>query len=236
MILTEIYQIRGSSNLSVDNIYNCCIKDACVFSLSNNVLPYNRVCNKEDLVNSSNLLSVFFNVLRRVYQSSLSIGQWRRKCEVDSISKPQLQIWFKQSWKLCLNLCSCKRFIPLCNHLISRIPLELLQSKALLGKGLINFRILFLKSAKLFEFRRVGSNLFHSIIEEGEKVFEEVVSDFRTGNVINISCSIWKVFSGISLKNIGDFCFCKFCKTFLVFCTNIVTEVILNLILGKVFP
>ena len=42
--------------------------------------------------------------------------------------------------------------------------------------------------------------------------------------------------SGISLKSTWNFCFCKFCKEFLVFCTNVVTEVILNLILDKVFP
>ena len=67
------------------------------FSLSNNVLPYNRGCDKEDLVNSSSLQSVLFKVFRRVYHSSLNEGQWRRKCDVDSISKPQLQIGFKQS-------------------------------------------------------------------------------------------------------------------------------------------
>ena len=67
------------------------------FSLLNNVLPFNRVCDKEDLVNSSNLQSVLFNVFRSVYCSSLNIGQRRSKCEVDSISKPQLQIGFKQS-------------------------------------------------------------------------------------------------------------------------------------------
>ena len=66
------------------------------FSLSNNVLPYKRVCDK-DLVNSSNVGSILFKVLRRVYRSSLNVGQWRRKCEVDLISKPQLQIGFKQS-------------------------------------------------------------------------------------------------------------------------------------------
>ena len=69
-----------------------------LFSSLSNVLPYNRVYdNKKDLVNSSNLKSVLFKVLRRVYRSSLNVGQWRRKCEVDSISKPQLQIAFKQS-------------------------------------------------------------------------------------------------------------------------------------------
>ena len=61
----------------------------CVFfSLSNNMLPYKRVCDKEDLVNSSNVQSVLFKVLRK---------KWRRKCEVDPISKPQPQIGFKQS-------------------------------------------------------------------------------------------------------------------------------------------
>ena len=60
------------------------------FYLSNNVLPYKRVCDIEDLVNSSNVGSILFNVLRRVYRSSLNVEQWRRKCEVDSKSKPQL--------------------------------------------------------------------------------------------------------------------------------------------------
>ena len=67
------------------------------FSLSNNVLPYNRVCDKEDLVNSSNLQSMLLTVLRRMCRSSLNVGQWRKKREVDSISKPQLQIGLKQS-------------------------------------------------------------------------------------------------------------------------------------------
>ena len=57
------------------------------FSLSNNVLPYNRVCDKEEFANSSNLQSMLFKVLRRVYLSSLNIGQWRRKYKLDSISK-----------------------------------------------------------------------------------------------------------------------------------------------------
>ena len=48
------------------------------FSLSNNVLPYNRVCDKEDLVNSSNLQSILFKVLRRVHRSSLNVGQWKK--------------------------------------------------------------------------------------------------------------------------------------------------------------
>ena len=109
----KIYWIRGSSNLSVDKIYSIVVlKKRVFFPLSNNVFPYNRVCDKEDLVNSSNLQSILFKVLRRVHRSSLNVGQLRRKCEVDSISKRQLQIGFQQFWKLCLNLCSRKWFIP----------------------------------------------------------------------------------------------------------------------------
>ena len=41
--------------------------------------------------------------------------------------------------------------------------------KKLLGEGLINFRILFLKTATFFEFQRIGSKLFHTMIVEGKK-------------------------------------------------------------------
>ena len=49
-----------------------------------------------------------------------------------------------------------------------------------------------------------------------------------------VECPFTK--SSRSHLGIGDFCFCEFCKTFLVSCTNVVTEVILNLVLRKVFP
>ena len=75
----ETYQIRGFSNLSVDKIYSIVVLRMRVFfSLSNNVLPYNRVCDKENLVNSSNLQSILFKVLRRVHRSSLNVGQWKK--------------------------------------------------------------------------------------------------------------------------------------------------------------
>ena len=56
------------------------------------MLAFSKVCDKEEFVNSNNLQSVLFKVLRRVCLSLLNVGHWRRKCEVDSISKPQLQI------------------------------------------------------------------------------------------------------------------------------------------------
>ena len=71
----------------MDKIYSIVTLRMCVFfSLS-----------KEDLVNSSNLQSILFKALRRVDRSSLNVGQWRGKCEADLISKPQLEIGFKQS-------------------------------------------------------------------------------------------------------------------------------------------
>ena len=96
MIPMEIQQIKGSSNLSVNKIYSIVALRMSVFiSLSNNVISYNRAFDKEDFVNSSNLQSISFKVLGRVDSSSLNEGHLRRKYEVDSISKPQLQIGFK---------------------------------------------------------------------------------------------------------------------------------------------
>ena len=120
------------------------------FSLSKNVFPYNRVCNKEEFVNSSNLQSILLQLLKRVYLSSLNIGQWGRKCERDSVFKPRLQIGFKQSWKICLNLLSHKWLRPTHSRVISLIPLWLSQSKTLLREGLINFRGPPLKTKKYF--------------------------------------------------------------------------------------
>ena len=129
--------MRGSSNLSVDKIS--------VFnSLSNDVLPCNRVYDIEQLVNSSNLQSVLFKVLRKIYRSSLNVGQWNRKWEVNSISKPQLHTGYKQSWNFCLSLCSCRWFIPTRSPVIGLITSWLLQLKTLLGEGLINFRLIFM--------------------------------------------------------------------------------------------
>ena len=94
-----------------------------------------------------------------------------------------------------------------------------------------------MKTAKFFEFRKVGSKLFHSMIVKRKKKFlkklclilkQEILSTFRVAYAL--------AFSGINLKIYWGFSFCKFCKTSLVFCTNVVTEVILNLILVKVFP
>ena len=125
-------------------------------------------------VNSSNLQSYLLKVLRRVYFLSLNTGQWRRKCEVDSLSRPQSQIRFKQSWKLCLNLCSLKWLIPTLSLVISLIPLWSPQSKTLLGEGLTNFTILFLGTAKVIELGRISIVPFNDCGRK-KRVFEKVV-------------------------------------------------------------
>ena len=83
MIAANIYYIRGPSKLSVCKIYlTVALSMSVFFSLSNNGVPYPRVCVEEVFVNSSNLQSILLNVLRRVYLLSLNIGQWRRKWEI----------------------------------------------------------------------------------------------------------------------------------------------------------
>ena len=88
---------------------------------------------------------------------------------------------------------------------------------------------------KLFEFRGVGSKLFHSVIVEGKKMFLKKLYLILKQGMLSTFLVAW-VFSDISLKGYWRLCFCKFYKAFLVFCTNVVTELIPNLILGKVFP
>ena len=72
------------------------------------------------------------------------------------------------------------------------------------------------------------------MIAEGNKQFLKNLCLFLKQGMLStfFKAYAW-VFSGIRLKVIGDFGFCKFCKVFLVFCTNVVTEIILNLILVK---
>ena len=48
-----------------------------------------------------------FIMLRRIRLSVANVGQWSRKFEDDSTSRPPLHNGFKESWKLCFNLCSC---------------------------------------------------------------------------------------------------------------------------------
>ena len=110
--------------------------------VSSELLPKRRVLIKTSSQWYRRLLSVFSMVLMRLRLSAVYMGQWRKNCIVDSIFKPQLQNWFKESWKLCLNLCSYNWLKPSCSLVINLIPFGLWQLKKLLADGLINFKIL----------------------------------------------------------------------------------------------
>ena len=151
----------GSSSLLVERIHSiAAFRTFVLASASNKLLPKRRVLIKTGSQRSRRLLSMFSMVLRIVRLSVIYVGQRRRKCAVDSISKPQLQNGFKESWKLCLNLCSRKWLKPSRSLVINLIPLGLWQLKRLLADGLINFRIIFLKILKLLEFLMLWSSLF----------------------------------------------------------------------------
>ena len=163
----------GSSNPLVERIYSIvALRTFVLVSVSNELLPKRRVLIKTGPQRSRRLLSMFPMVLKRVRVSVIYVRQWRRKCAVDSVSKPQLQNGFKESWKLCLNLRSRKWLKPSRSLVINLIPLGLWQLKRLLGDGLIKFKILFLKILKLLEFLTLWSSLFHSIIVDGKKKYD----------------------------------------------------------------
>ena len=70
-----------------------------------------------------------------------------------------------------LNLCS-RRWLRVSLILVTNlIPFGLRRWKILLGEGLINFKIVFLKTLDLAEFQREGSSLLHSKKADGRNVF-----------------------------------------------------------------
>ena len=113
------------------------------------------------------LQSILLKVMMWVYLSLVNNAE--KKWVVDSIPWQQLDKGVKNSWKICLNLCSLKWVKPKRSHVISLIVLELWQLYTELAAGLINWRIFFLNVTKLAELRWLGFNLFHSEIVERKK-------------------------------------------------------------------
>ena len=90
-----------------------------------------------------------------------------------------MQIGLRQSRKPCLNWWP-RRLHNLRRNLIMRlIPLLLKQLYVLLGKGLINCRILFLKMLELFELRIDIPRLLQK-----KRVFEKVMFKVKTGHIV----------------------------------------------------
>ena len=130
---------------------------------------YSNVWVREDSVLSSNLWSILVGLSGYVQHSLLYRGQWMKKWITDSTSLPQLHTGLIDSWKLCLNLCSCKLLNPSRILLLCLIPIGLWQWWKELEESHLNFIISFLKTSKLSHFRRPTFNLFHLIIVVGNK-------------------------------------------------------------------
>ena len=65
--------------------------------ISRDGFPYSSVCVNEESVFSDILQSIFPIVFRREDRSLLYMGQWSKKCEVNSTSKPHLNNGFSES-------------------------------------------------------------------------------------------------------------------------------------------
>ena len=144
------------------------------------------------MVNSINLQSILLTVLIRVYRSSLNLGQWRKKCEVDIISKPQLQIGLKQSWKLCLVLTQMTHSYAQPRDKSNTFIIITIKNITL-GRS-NKFQNTIFEINATFEFRRVRFKLFHPMILEGKKTFLKKLCQILKRNVINVSCSMCMVF------------------------------------------
>ena len=126
------------------------------------------------------------------------------------MSLPQQQIGFKQSRKLCLNLCSRRWIKPKPSLVISFIPIGLWQLKVLLGVGHINCKMLFWKRTNFSELLILFSRLFHSITVDGKnEFFKKNMFKIEPRNVVHIiSCSICSPSGGDFIKQIlGEFIF-----------------------------
>ena len=109
-------------------------------------------------------------------------------------------IW-EQSWKFYLNLRTILKilleFELTRSHVISLIPSWLSQWKTLLGEGLINFRILLLKTTKLPK----GSKFLHSMIVGEKKEFlKKLCLMLKKGMLPTFLVAYAWFFSVISLK------------------------------------
>ena len=134
------------------------------------VLPNSRVCVIEKPVSCSKLWSMLTKLLRSVRCSSLFKGKWRRKNLNGRFNTlPQLHVGLTVSWKLCLNLCSCRWLRPSRIRVIYLIATGFWQSKNELEEGRMNLNMLLLKTLQLSYLLRLGSNLFQSFIAEEKK-------------------------------------------------------------------
>ena len=166
-------------------------------------MPKSNIFVKTESVLFNRLQSILLKVLRKVYLSLVIL---------DSIPWPQLHQGFKDSWKLCFNLCSLKLVKQRRKCIISFVSLWLWQLyKELAELGLIKWTIFFLNVRKLSELRRLGSSLFHSeIVDRKNEFLKKLCFDLKMGRFCTfffgywarLTGTKWKIYSGSWFLNI----------------------------------
>ena len=84
---------------------------------------------------------------------------------------PTTANWIKSILKIVPKLVLTEGLKPKLNQVINLIRLRQRELKTEFEKGLINFKILFLKAEKVSEFLNFKSKLFHSMTVDGKKEF-----------------------------------------------------------------
>ena len=95
--------------------------------------------------------------------------QWRRKCDANSSSRPQVHRRLSESWKLCLYFWEGKWLGLRQSLLRSLITSGLWRLWTLFADGLIKCKIEFLKTLQLSEFLILTLKSFHWLMVGGWK-------------------------------------------------------------------
>ena len=106
---------------------------------------------------------------RRFSLSLVYLGQWRKRWFNVSISIPQMRIELTVSKKLCLNLWSLKWLRTTRRRVRKISPFVWLTLRTSLLRGLIKFKIFFLKVEYEGELRISEFDLFHSTNADRKK-------------------------------------------------------------------
>ena len=106
---------------------------------------------------------------RRFSLSLVYLGQWRKRWFNVSISIPQMRIELTVSKKLCLNLWSLKWLRTTRRRVRKISPFVWLTWRTSLLRGLIKFKIFFLKVEYEGELRISEFDLFHSTNADRKK-------------------------------------------------------------------
>lgn len=104
-------------------------------------------------------------------------GQWSKKWQVDSVSKPQLHVGLSKLKKLCLSFCSRNGLTQVCvifqshtiNTFVSRVCRRPDELENTFPK----------KMPRLKELSIDEPKLFHLISEDGESVFKETINQTK---------------------------------------------------------